>query len=525
MNGLGPLFLVLFAGQLNSGSVVTPPSLPQSLPSSQTPSYPPQPGNSTLPNNSRLNSTLPARPGSSLSAAGGLQNPAARDFSNSAAGQGDKFSSSAQVDDYSDDYGWDIDQEDGQLYYIIQISPDEAVQMQQARRAGSRPREKYSYIPKELIGKFDRVAYRIGTARLRRHPSLEVIRNMPTKIDKASIANVMDGAIEDGDKFANVESPSTLYPVQGRGGIPSPTSPPPSGQPNRNRNSTTLSDRSSPSPTGIDTLPPSSRQGLPNPPSGTTKYSDSSTADTTNRNLTNPSLDPGWNASGPQSRMADSRNGYGGSNPYGSPQNQPNTNTYAYPQTDPLALNQNNGTSTLPNNRLTASGQPPVSGFGGNPNLGQSQLAQQWANQQLANQHSMTPQIGTQPNPADTRGGVLTMEDAATLLKAALGEQSGNSEGTETRPSHIASKSGAGLPSTSNTSASETAGPQPSTSAADDTKGTGGESSQESAEKADSILTIFLLLSLVVNVYLGMLIRKLLSRYRNVLANIRSQTA
>jgi hypothetical protein len=36
---------------------------------------------------------------------------------------------------------------------------------------------------------------------------------------------------------------------------------------------------------------------------------------------------------------------------------------------------------------------------------------------------------------------------------------------------------------------------------------------------------VFLLLSLVVNIYLGILINKLLTRYRSLLANVRSQTA
>ena len=41
----------------------------------------------------------------------------------------------------------------------------------------------------------------------------------------------------------------------------------------------------------------------------------------------------------------------------------------------------------------------------------------------------------------------------------------------------------------------------------------------------DGILQVFFLLSLVVNFYLGILIRKLLTRYRSLLMNVRSQTA
>ena len=45
------------------------------------------------------------------------------------------------------------------------------------------------------------------------------------------------------------------------------------------------------------------------------------------------------------------------------------------------------------------------------------------------------------------------------------------------------------------------------------------------ASNVDGILQVLFLLSLVVNFYLGILIRKLLIRYRSLLTNVRSQTA
>ncbi len=45
------------------------------------------------------------------------------------------------------------------------------------------------------------------------------------------------------------------------------------------------------------------------------------------------------------------------------------------------------------------------------------------------------------------------------------------------------------------------------------------------ATNVDGILQVLFLLSLVVNFYLGILIRKLLIRYRSLLTNVRSQTA
>jgi hypothetical protein len=45
------------------------------------------------------------------------------------------------------------------------------------------------------------------------------------------------------------------------------------------------------------------------------------------------------------------------------------------------------------------------------------------------------------------------------------------------------------------------------------------------AGSSQGILQVFLLLSLVVNLYLGMLIHKLLTRYRSLLTSVRGQTA
>lgn len=47
----------------------------------------------------------------------------------------------------------------------------------------------------------------------------------------------------------------------------------------------------------------------------------------------------------------------------------------------------------------------------------------------------------------------------------------------------------------------------------------------EPVKTSDKILQVFFLLSLVVNFYLGLLIRKLLARYRSLLTSVRSQTA
>ncbi len=52
-----------------------------------------------------------------------------------------------------------------------------------------------------------------------------------------------------------------------------------------------------------------------------------------------------------------------------------------------------------------------------------------------------------------------------------------------------------------------------------------GSSSSTARTRTQNFLQVFFLLSLVVNFYLGMLIRKLLSRYRALLSSVRSQAA
>ncbi|MEZ6136921.1 MAG: hypothetical protein R3C53_18660 [Pirellulaceae bacterium] len=79
------------------------------------------------------------------------------------------------------------------------------------------------------------------------------------------------------------------------------------------------------------------------------------------------------------------------------------------------------------------------------------------------------------------------------------------------------------LASLPGSSSQSTAGSSPS----DNSGGTpNAETQTQPRSKAgENFLQVFFLLSLVVNFYLGVLIRKLLMRYRSLLASVRSQTA
>lgn len=67
--------------------------------------------------------------------------------------------------------------------------------------------------------------------------------------------------------------------------------------------------------------------------------------------------------------------------------------------------------------------------------------------------------------------------------------------------------------------------PAGETSPGDTTNTTLTSSNSGSSKTGENILSVFFLFSLVVNFYLGMLIRKLLTRYRALLANMRGQAS
>lgn len=112
------------------------------------------------------------------------------------------------------DFGWQI-ADDGVLEYILQISPQEAQTML------SQPEENVSSMPEELIGRASRVVVRIGTSILPRTPSLAVItRDIPRYQDARSAADLQaslgPGSFSDleSDKVRNIQGngPQSLLP-------------------------------------------------------------------------------------------------------------------------------------------------------------------------------------------------------------------------------------------------------------------------------------------------------------------------
>ena len=87
----------------------------------------------------------------------------------------------ASAGDAQRDFGWQI-ADDGVLEYIIQISPQQAAQMQANKL------ENLSALPPALVGRARRIAVRIGTDPLPRTPSLEEIeRTIPRYTEPSDV--------------------------------------------------------------------------------------------------------------------------------------------------------------------------------------------------------------------------------------------------------------------------------------------------------------------------------------------------
>jgi cobalamin biosynthesis Mg chelatase CobN len=115
---------------------------------------------------------------------------------------------------------------------------------------------------------------------------------------------------------------------------------------------------------------------------------------------------------------------------------------------------------------------------------------------------------GFQSNPTGQDGGPFARTASNTSLNSAAPQQ---------QNSNLAAQTATGT----DTSASD------SLARAGTEQGTKNDTSSSTNKSAETqgIVTVLFLLSLVFNIYLALLIRKLLGRYRNVLMNLRTQAA
>jgi hypothetical protein len=104
------------------------------------------------------------------------------------------------------DFGWEIDPRDNALQYIVQVAPEEAVRMQQKSVQFPNGQEITSEIPNELVGRATRVVFRIGTMDLPRNPSLKEIelrfKRFGDPINPSSTAQLDPGV------FKQLETPA-----------------------------------------------------------------------------------------------------------------------------------------------------------------------------------------------------------------------------------------------------------------------------------------------------------------------------
>ncbi|RMF44795.1 MAG: hypothetical protein D6753_01700 [Planctomycetota bacterium] len=455
----------------------------------------------------------------------------------------------AWAGDTERDFGWQI-ADDGVLEYIIQISPQQAAQMQANKL------ENLSALPPTLVGRARRIAVRIGTDPLPRVPSLEEIeRTIPRYTEPADvtaalgpgrIAEVEGGQVVDvQNSLPNLppfSSGASARPSPGNGsfGLPSTS---PSGTANP-----------SASTPGASTSSAGLLPNLPPPSAGSagSKFLDGasgSPAPNTPPPLYQPSSGVGYAA--------------GGAGPTAS---QPNTGTTA-PANQPAFSSSSKFADTatepaLPATSDVASGIPPqrtpVSGFGSTPGAtagpasatnpagsqygypaGPSGYASTHAPNASPGYGSTPPTYGNSPWASASGTGMGGPDQGYDPRYASPGYNQAPPAGYQPQapgprmaalpdatpsapqtgsPTAFPSTTPAPVPQTSSTAASnnvQQSGPSPS----DGQPAASSARSQASASLV--LLQMFFLISLLANVYLGFLMRKLLARYRNLLATVR----
>lgn len=474
------------------------------------------------------------------------------------------------------DFAWQISPRDGKLEYVVQISPNKADIMVSAQK------ENASDVPPEVAARLSRVVVRIGTEPLVSASMDDVLRLPP--VTTAVLANIE--ATAGRGKFSQLESgPSGDVVNVSGGGLPSAPTTSLSDQArslagsesllaqntlgssfsNDGRGLGSAVGNSAPSKFSNTGAPPAS--SLPSSPSP--QLPSGSSSPSGNTGIVGPML-PGSNyqtspgslhsqpnlpssgigTSGIGTSGIGSSSSSGGLGNYPGAGNQPNATgnaPYSNPgYNQPASGNQGmygSSNTGLPNANSTSAGQmPPGYGTtsplaGSSPNMGnfgsppRAGDAQQLPYNQYATVGGNQGHLGQNPY-------------ASTPYGANPYGQSPNYGGmNSTLPSDPVSlpnynqpmvrvadsRASAGVPSTSSSGlsnpSSNTASAPPTTTS----RTTPSHSDSDSANSyparsgMDNVVPVMFVLSLVVNFYLGMLIRKLLGRYRSLLSSVRSQ--
>lgn len=469
------------------------------------------------------------------------------------------------------DYGWQINKNDGVLEYIVQISPEKANYMIAQRK------EFESSIPPDVAARVGRIIVSIGDEPIRSTPMSEVLLLPP--VTKAVLANIESeagrGRFSDleaaprGD-VRNVAGSNAAPPLtQGNGlATNSPAASnfpggPASGFADSSSMDNLLAQNSS---TGFlnDTRGMSASGS-----SGPSKYSSTGTPALPNSQAGQlPPASPLGGASAgsyptsPANPLPTNTgisnqpgsNGTLGGNPMGSSPNGSvplsNSGGYASGAPNSQAYGQNN---------MPGYGQAGTPGYGQNGSLGQSPS---YTSLPASNGNFGTvPRVNNQPPPFNqyaTPGGSFGTQTGYPYSQPPPAGQLTTGQGpiysgsifpytgdplslpvTNQPYGRSADNRNSVLPTTSPSSANSP------NSFANQSTGNSGTNvnglavntrntdllhdshyqAQHARSGVENIVPVMFVLSLVVNFYLGMLIRKLLTRYRSLLGSVRSQTA
>ena len=470
---------------------------------------------------------------------------------------------SAQVEAGTErDYGWRIDPADNVLEYIVQINPDKKRAMEQRSVQFPNGQPSISNMPRELVGRASRVVVLIGNEPLPREPSLQALDRMERLSDQPSISAA---AVLGEDKYRNIESP--VRNIQGQGTPPSLPAMP-NALPGAAGLAGNLLDRAS---DAANTL----RDDLSEELSGALPTLGSDNSTMPGRNLPDPSLlaqNLTNQAGGAGSFLDEARGGLNSKfnntaapantqpNPASNPQantptplpdyppntnanspfasnNQPSANTSTRNSTAGGALTNNTTAPFNPADRLN----PPSLG---NPSTIPQQRTPSstfGTNDWVTNNQAPTnyPPASSQPNDRYNYGPQANLPSNYT---------SAPNPNTYQNPAARVATNTSPYPSNSIPTDGQ-AGFAGQTGGVDQARGVGLASKKLEEElltikskldkdkngvltaeeytptSVDGILLTLFVVSLLVNLYLGHLIRKLLMRYRLVLTNVRSQAA
>lgn len=428
------------------------------------------------------------------------------------------------------DFGWQISPEDGALEYIVQISPQVVQVLLQLSKD-----QFASHMPPALVGRATRVVVQVGSGVLPRQPSLKELESYP----RFNSSSDLQAALGPGG-FSNLESES-LKNVQGGSLPPLPGFPSAGSLSDAADN---VIDRAANAAANLPDTAGSIAQQLKSDFLNGTRNSPPPSSANLGANARNPAspqqVNPGlggskFNSTAPPP-LTDSPAGLAGGNFNGGATAAP-----------PMAARPSDNdwstqTPRAPDNRAVPSySDQPAWNTANDPRALEPQYAPQTrddfstgiAQRGQMPGRSLSEQIGQDrfsQDPRDLRGGYTQDGYPIASNNPNIDRGSypyadrrdpfgadGYAGALDRRQDPLRMASSDRLPVTTPKSvAAEDRSPadtQQTSTGPDQLKGNG------------NYWQVFLLLSLVVNLYLGMLIHKLLTRYRSLLANVRSQTA